>query len=86
MRALLAALTVALVGCRAHPHVGRRIVVDDTAEARACFAEAQESYSRCVADRVRRGVCDSMRTKSLMLCPGARDATGEPDPTVIQLP
>ena len=82
--AILALL--ALGGCRAHPHVGRRILVADTTEGRACFADGQENYRQCIFSRVRRGLCEEIRAKALMTCPGAHDATGEPDPTVVQLP
>lgn len=77
---------IAVAGCRAHPRVGRRIVVAETDQGRACFREAQENYQQCVSTRVRQGLCSSFRDKALMECPGARDATGEPDPTVVELP
>lgn len=79
-------LMILFLGCRAHPHVGRRIIVADTREGRSCFEEAQQSYQDCVLHGVRRGLCEQLRTKALLECPGARDATGEPDPTVVQLP
>jgi hypothetical protein len=79
-------VVVLVFGCRAHPKLARRIVVAETEEAQACFREAQENFQRCVGTRVRQGVCAGFRDKALMECPGARDASGEPDPTVVDLP
>lgn len=75
-----------LVGCRAHPRPGRRIIVADTPQAQECFEFAQAGYRDCLYMRGRRGLCENQRVKALMECPGARDVTGEPDPTVVQLP
>lgn len=75
-----------LVACRHAPRRDRRILTDDSVEGRACFAAAQESFQLCMFNRVRRGLCVETRDALLMKCPGARDVTGEPDPTVVQLP
>ena len=86
MRASLVVVVLALMGCRAHPKVGRRILVADTQAGRTCFEEKQADYQQCMFHRVRHGLCLTTRDRALMACPGARDTTGEPDPTVVQLP
>jgi hypothetical protein len=83
---LLAVVLLALWGCRAHPRVARRIVVADTDEGRQCFADAQEGYRQCMSLRMRRGLCVKSRDQALLRCPEARDASGEPDPSVVLLP
>ncbi|MFZ5442191.1 MAG: hypothetical protein ACOZQL_19440 [Myxococcota bacterium] len=85
MRTAVLALLLA-AACRHHPKVARRIIVDDTPQGRQCFADAQEGYRDCMFHRVRRGLCASIRDKALLECPGARDFTGEEDPSVIPLP
>lgn len=83
--AVFVMLVVAGSSCRHAPR-DRRIVVADTPEAAACYTTAQEHFSSCYASHVRRGACAKIRDAALMQCPGARDASGEPDPTVMQLP
>jgi hypothetical protein len=83
---LVVVVAAGLSACRAHPKPGRRILVDDTPQAQECFEFAQAAYRDCLYMRGRRGLCESNRVKALMQCPGARDVTGEPDPTVVQLP
>jgi hypothetical protein len=81
----VAVIVGCFAGCRHAPR-DRRIEVADTPEGRQCYREAQERFSLCYESKVRRGVCAKIRDRDLMLCPGARDASGEIDPTVIQLP
>ena len=80
------ALLISVGGCRAHPRVGRRIVVADTREASECWDQAQQNYEQCMFLRGRHGLCLTTRDTALMECPGARDMTGQSDPSVVQLP
>lgn len=84
-RALIVAI-LAGVGCRHSPRALHRIEVADTPEGRQCYSNAMSLYETCLSGELRRGLCAKMRYDALMACPGARNATGEPDPTVIQLP